>query len=76
MFYEEPFDFEEKFDYRVEMMRENRDTAAKGLQDILEILYGFQHLDLFQLEWHLDELCYTLGVKMNVGELNIERKIQ
>lgn len=52
------------------------DTELMGdkLEIIVKQLYSKTHLDKATLESALDDLCDLLGVKVNEGDLQIERK--
>ena len=50
------------------------EKAGEYLSAIIKTLYNKDALDLGQLESHLDELCHLLDVKLEQGELQIQRK--
>jgi hypothetical protein len=55
-------------------LEERIDESGYLLKEIIKALYGKEDLDKSALEWHIDELCDKLGVKINVGTLEIERR--
>jgi hypothetical protein len=56
------------------LLEDRIEDAANFLGAIINDLYSKQPLDKGLLEWRLDELCDKLGVPINVGTLEIERR--
>lgn len=52
------------------------DTAAEYLTLIVKKLYSIEKLDIYTLESDLDDLCYLLDVKIDSGDLQIQRKLE
>ncbi len=48
--------------------------AKELLQKVVDQLYSKSPIDTDDLEWHLDELCFAIGIQLNPGDLNIQRK--
>lgn len=65
---------EEEYNPEFEKINSKQEIAKEMLQAVLEQLYSKDKLDANQLEWHLDELCFALDIKLNAGDLNISRK--
>lgn len=50
------------------------DEAKEFLEEVVQQLYSTDSLDIYKLEHCLDELCHMLKVKMNAGDIQVERK--
>jgi hypothetical protein len=50
------------------------DSASDWLAEVVSQLYSESPLDNAKLERALDELCWLLGVKLDEGFLQVERK--
>lgn len=59
--------------YRCEEKTGVLEDAKEFLQSIVDMLYSKETLNVAQFEDHLDELCHQLGVKMNSGDIQIQR---
>jgi len=73
--YDSPEYFEDEWESKeVRKMQDRLDDCAEFLKAVVGDLYSKEPLDRGLLEWRLDELCDKLGVDINVGTLQIERR--
>lgn len=68
---DDPLD--EDYVHRSEL--QNTDSMVHFLEEVLGHLYGSGELDKAKLEHCLDELCHLVGVKINEGDLTVEREL-
>jgi hypothetical protein len=73
--YDAPDYYEDEYVAKeVKQLQDKIDECGEFLSAIVDALYSKEPLDKSLLEWRLDELCHKLGVKINAGTLEIERR--
>jgi hypothetical protein len=56
-----------------EPVEQKLNDAKEYLEAVVDMLYSKQPLDRGLLESNLDELCALIGIKIGVGELQVQR---